>query len=127
MDKIICGMVGAGIAVLGDIAIIVAVAGALILTGCSGISLKTIDKDGVTTYYKDNSCIVQNSSTVFGLDLQIFDVLGSGGSSPTKIRFGYVSTQNQITPKGASSSLTKEYNLDTDTYEVKMSVDTERK
>ena len=97
------------------------------LMGCSGVSVKTVSKDGITTYTNDNRCVVQSSATVLGLDIQVFDLLATGNSSPQKIRLGYVTSQQQVTPINTSAELTKEYDLDSDRYTVKMTVDTGRK
>ncbi len=98
----------------------------LLSSGCSGVSLKTIDKGGTVTYYEDNSCTVQSSATVLGLDVQIFDFMGSSSSSPQKIRLGYVSSQQQVTPKGVSANISKLYNLNSQTFDLNMNVDTGR-
>lgn len=95
----------------------------LLVVGCSGISVKTIDKEGNVTYNADNRCTVQSSVTVLGIDVQVFDFMGNS-SSPQKVRIGYVSSQQQVTPNGNKSSITKTYNLDTSTYDLRMNVDT---
>lgn len=110
---------------------VIVVSAVLLLTGCSGTIGKDtyLDNSGNvvrTTETRDNRCTVQNSVTVLGIDLQIFDFMGSGSSSPSKVRLGYISGQQQVTPLGAKADLTKTYNLDTQTFDLSMTVDTGR-
>lgn len=86
----------------------------LLLAGCTSVSetITTYDKDGkiITTIEKrDGRCTVQSHVTVLGIDLEIFDFLGNGASSPSKIRIGYISTDNQVTPVGYEAESKKIY------------------
>lgn len=92
----------------------------LVLSGCSSVSTITTAPDGTTIEQRDGRCIIQSHCTVVGVDLQVFDVLFNGQSSPTKVRFGYVSSDQQITPIGAEASLSKKYNLEADSYDIKL-------
>jgi hypothetical protein len=90
-------------------------------SGCSSCETTTVyreDGSVLSVSERDGRCIVQSHSTVFGLDLQIFDVLFNGQSSPTKVRLGYISTDQQVTPLGGEAQLSKEYNMESDTYNV---------
>lgn len=92
-------------------------------SGCSSCeTTTTYNADGsvASVSERDGRCIVQSHSTVFGLDLQLFDVLFNGQSSPTKIRLGYISSDQQVTPLGGEAKLSKEYNMESDTYNVEL-------
>lgn len=56
----------------------------------------------------DKSWTVQDNSTVFGIDVAFFDLM-AGGTSPQKVRLGYINNALQITPQGESSHMKKTY------------------
>lgn len=83
---------------------------ALWLGGCSSVKTEFYDKDGkITQRVEDSRCVVQSHSVVLGLDVEVFDFMGTGGSSPTKIRLGYICADINITPYGMASEFSKDY------------------